>query len=337
MLTFGFSFFETVYKVRQGRDQKDAAKRSQYTDGRIGIRKLAPRSQLTLERFKFDEDGGVAAFVQGSMSGARGGIEIPIEKGLLFRTVSRNSSPSGRSIFRNAYKSYHYLTNIQSIEAIAIERELNGVPIGRIPAEYLQSNADGSQKKIKTELETILRDLKQNEQAYALIPSDTFEDADGNPTNTRMMDIELITSNGTRNIDTGPVIKRYQSDMARTVLADFIMLGSDKGSFALSKSKTDLFLTSLESYLGNIASVLNRHLLPRLWQLNGLNPDLMPRLRPGEVAPTDLDELGNFVKSLAGSGIMLTDLDTENTLRSKADLPMSDGDDEDMLGRPDEG
>jgi hypothetical protein len=62
---------------------------------------------------------------------------IPSWKLLHYRTITTNNDPSGRSILRNAYKSYTFLNNLQSIEAIAVERELHGVPVGRMPAEYL--------------------------------------------------------------------------------------------------------------------------------------------------------------------------------------------------------
>lgn len=319
-LPFGFSFFEQVYKNRD--------------DGRLGIHKLAPRAQWTLLEFKIGDHGEVEAFVQQTDGGHS--AHIPIEKGLLFRTSTVNNSPVGRSVLRNCYVSYHYLTNLQEIEAIAIERELNGLPVGRIPSEYLASDADGDKTAFTNKFKQMLRDVKFNEQGYMLLPSDLYEDADGNPTNQRLVDIELIASNGTRAIDTDKVITRYQQDIARTVLADFLMLGqSEKGSFALSKSKADLFLKAMEGYLNNIAAVLNRHLLHTLWRLNGFNPDTMPKLHPGDVAPVDLEELGSYIRNLSGTGVMFTDEETENTLREAANLPDAP-DDPDLMGRNDD-
>jgi hypothetical protein len=49
MTKHGFSFLEVVYKRRLGPDQTDPAKRSRFTDGRIGIRKLAGRDAAHLE------------------------------------------------------------------------------------------------------------------------------------------------------------------------------------------------------------------------------------------------------------------------------------------------
>jgi hypothetical protein len=232
---------------------------------------------------------------------------IPVEKSLYYRTTSLNNDPSGRSVLRNAYVSYTYLNKIQGYEAIAIERELHGVPVGRMPAEYMSSDATADQVNLRTQFERILRDLKNNEQGYALLPSDLYVDADGKPTNQRLMDVELITANGSRSIDIDPVVKRYQHDIARSLMAEFVMLGSGSGSYALSKSKTDIFLRSLESYINSVVDVLNKQLVERLWQLNGLPWETMPKLVAGDVAPHDLREISSFLRNLNGAGIEVQD------------------------------
>lgn len=218
---------------------------------------------------------------------------------MYYRTTSLNGDPSGRSILRNAYTSYEYLNNLQAIEAIAVERELAGIPVARIPSEYLSPDATSSQVQFKSNLEQILRDVKFNEQGYIITPSDTYPDKDGSPTNIRLVDVELMSSSGSRNIDIDPIVKRYQHDIARSVLSEFLMLGSQGGSYALSKSKTDLFLRALESYIQQIVDVLNKQLVERLWELNGLDYSLMPTIEAGDVAPHDLREI-------AGSCVTLT-------------------------------
>jgi hypothetical protein len=44
-------------------------------------------------------------------------------------------------------------------------------------------------------------------------------------------------------------------------------------------------------------------LVERLWELNGLNYDLMPKIIAGDVAPHDLRELASFLRNLNGAGI----------------------------------
>lgn len=51
-------------------------------------------------------------------------------------------------------------------------------------------------------------------------------DADGKPTNQRLMDVGSTAANGSRSIDIDPVVKRYQHDIARSLMAEFLMLGS---------------------------------------------------------------------------------------------------------------
>ena len=64
MLVFGWSYHETVYKLRQG-DSRDPARRSKYDDGRIGWRKLPVRAQETFYEWVFDEkDGGILGLRQ---------------------------------------------------------------------------------------------------------------------------------------------------------------------------------------------------------------------------------------------------------------------------------
>jgi hypothetical protein len=305
-LTYGFSWFEVVYKKRAG-DARSPKKNSKYDDGRIGIKKIAIRAPWTVESFEVDQSNGEILGMWQEAAWGKKISMIPVEKSLYYRTTSLNNDPSGRSVLRNAFVSYTYLNKIQGYEAVAIERELHGVPVGRMPAEYLSGDATSDQSNLRSQFERILRDLKNNEQGYALLPSDLYVDADGKPTNQRLMDIELITANGSRSIDIDPVVKRYQHDIARSLMAEFLMLGSGSGSYALSKSKTDIFLRSLESYINSVVDVLNKQLVERLWQLNGLSWNTMPKLVAGDVAPHDLREIAAFLRNLNGAGIEVQD------------------------------
>ena len=115
-LVFGWSFFEKVYKRRIGPYEKNSAYRSKYTDGRIGFQDLAPRAQETLQRWDVDERDNPIGFIQQTLRGEI--LNIPFERGVLFRTRTNKGNPEGRSILRNAYTSYYFKKNIQTIEAI---------------------------------------------------------------------------------------------------------------------------------------------------------------------------------------------------------------------------
>ena len=307
-LSYGFAWFEVIYKRRNGPTERSDKKRSKYSDGRMGVRKIAIRAPWTISRFDVDQQTGDVKGIYQDGSGYNNSNYIPTRKSLYYRTTTINGDPAGRSILRNAYTSYEYVNNLQSIEAIAVERELAGIPVARIPAEYLSGDATAAQSGFVNNLQSILRDVKFNEQGYIILPSDTYPDKDGAPTNQKLVDVELMSSSGSRNIDIDPIVRRYQHDIARSVLSEFLMLGGGStGSYALSKSKTDLFLRALESYIQAIVDVLNKQLVERLWELNGLNYDLMPTIVAGDVAPHDLREIAAFLRNLNGADINVSD------------------------------
>jgi len=327
-LGFGFSWFEVVYKRRESTNSLNPKKKTKYPDGRIGVRKLASRAPWTVSRFDVDQKTGdiLGMYQDTGQAYSDGKHYIPTKKSLYYRTTVINNDPSGRSILRNAYTSYTYLNNLQTIEAIAVERELAGIPVARIPADYLAADASAEQKSFLGGVQQVLRDTKFNEQGYIILPSDMYPDKDGAPSNTRLVDIELMSASGNRNIDIDPIIRRYQHDIARSVLSEFLMLGGGStGSYALSKSKTDLFLRALEAYIQTIVDVLNKQLVEPLWQLNTLDPKTMPKIVAGDVAPHDLKELGSYLRNLNGADISLADQpDIVDALLANAELPSLD-------------
>lgn len=325
-LTFGFADFEVVYKRRKGTSQTDPKKYSKYNDDYIGVRKIASRAQWTIESFEVDDQSGdLLGITQKGMMGKPKKF-IPSSKLLHYKTTTTNNDHSGRSILRNCYKSYTYLNNFQQIEAIAVEREMHGIPLARVPADYLSPSATEDQTAFLTQVTNALRDLKLNEQGYLVIPSDPYTDPEGRISDHRYVDVELIASQGKRSIDIGPIVTRYQHDIARSVMAEFLMLGSSStGSYALSKSKTDLFLRALESYINSIYDVINKQLIEPLWKLNGFDFDLLPVVEAGDVAPHDLAELSSYLRNLNGASIDLSDqVEIVDALLQNAELPPLD-------------
>ena len=79
------------------------------------------------------------------------------------------------------------------------------------------------------------------------------------------------------------------------------------GSYALSKSKTDLFLRTLESYIQTIVDVLNKQLVEPLWRINGLDFKYLPKIVAGDVAPHDLKEIAAFLRNLNGADINVSE------------------------------
>ena len=309
-ITYGWSYHEVVYKTRGG-DVKDPSKRSQYNDNRIGWRKIAGRSQISLWGWVFDDiDGGVDAMIQHAITDTKSRI-IPLEKALLFRTKIENGNPEGKSVLRNAYRPWYFKKHIEEIEGIGIERDLAGLPVITTPEGVdIWGTNDPRMIAIKNAAETLVRSVRRDQNEGIVLPFG--------------WDFKLTSTGGSRQFDTSTIINRYDQRIAINLLADIVMLGADKvGSFALADVKKGMLATALETMLGSIASVFNRHGIPRLFSYNSF-PGLtkLPQLLPGEVETPNLNDLGNFIQKLAGAKMPLfPDEDLENYLRGIASLP----------------
>jgi hypothetical protein len=320
-LPFGWSYHELVYKVRRGLDQKDVKLRSKYDDGRIGWRKIAVRSQDTLYKWEFDDDGGTKGMWQQSPPTYEL-VFIPIEKALLFRTQAHKGNPEGRSILRNAYRPWFFKSRLEEVEAIGMERDLAGLPIAWVPASMLADGATPAETATLGVIKDLVATIKRDEQDGVVFP--LSYDEHGN----KRYDLTLLSTGGRRQFDTDGVISRYDQRIAMSVLADFILLGHENvGSFALGSSKIDLFGTALGTFLDEVAAVFNRYALPRLMELNDIEFELQPTLSHADVKHVDLTEIAAYLQSLSAAGMPLfPDPGLEEHLRTIANFPEHDPD-----------
>lgn len=309
-LTYGWSFHEIVYKRRMGktRDQKT---RSKYNDGLIGWRKLPIRAQETLYQWEYDDEDNLIAMTQLPPPNY-GLITIPMDKAMLFRTKSRKGNPEGRSILRNAYRSWYFKRRIQEYEGIGIERDLAGLPVFTAPEDIaIWDEDDPDMVKLRTGMEAMVQKIRVDELAGIVKPHG-FE-------------FELLNSGGSKQFDTNAIIQRYDTGMAMTVLADFIFLGHQQvGSFALSSDKTELFSMAIGAYLDIICETFNSQGIPQLIDVNGSHFDGItdyPKLAHGDIENADIQKLASYIKDMTGVGILVPDDGLEDYVREAAGLP----------------
>lgn len=320
MYVFGWQYSEIIWKKRNGLQEDISAMSSVFNDGLIGIHRLADRSQETI--YKWDvRSGEVYGMWQQDPNGGEQ-LYIPVQKAIHFTSTPNKGNPEGRSILRNAYRPWFFKKNLQEQEAMGIERNLNGLPVISIPNAIL-TGTDAASVAAKRLYESVVRDVKYNEQGGLVIPSDPWFDGEGNPTSLRQVTMELLSANTSTAIDADKVIQRYDIAIARSVAAQFLMMSSkgSTGGYSQSKNETDLFFRAVEGMVNDIASTFNRQLIPKIWRINGLDPKIMPYLKPGRLNPVDLDQLGKYVKDLSGSGFALFDSNTEEYLRESGGLP----------------
>lgn len=320
MMTYGWSYHELVYKYRRG-PSDDPTQNSRYNDGKLGWRKWPVRSQESLNKWDIDESGGLRGMVQTTEVG--GTTPVPIEKALLFRTNTARGNPEGRSLIRNAYRPHFFKKRIEEIEAVGIERDLAGLPVAFMDPTYLSSAASPAEIQVRDAVLNIVKGIKRNEMEGVVFP--LAYDQQGNKT----MDLQLLSSGGSRQFDTDKIVARYNQQIAMSVLADFLLLGHEGvGSQALGASKIDLWMMAVEALALAIAETVNNHAIPRLLKLNGMDVEECPKLVFGQVDHIDLGLLGTFIKNMTDAGVITPDPTLEDFAREVASLPPADEPDE---------
>lgn len=326
MLPYGWAWHEIVYKKRVGPWEKDGSKRSQFTDGKIGWRKMPLRAQETLLRWVFDEKGGIEALVQLAPPYYQQTV-IPIEKSLLFRLNAVKNNPEGRSMLRNAYRPWYMKKRLEEIEGIGVERDLAGLPVAKVPASMLKAKPGSDDAKMVDAFRKMVRSVRRDEQEGVILPAEYDPD-----TKQPLYDFNLMTSGGGRQFNTNEIIQRYEERMLMSVLADFILVGHQgTGSYAMHTDKSGLFRTAINSIARSIADTLNRYAVPRLFQINGWKLEELPKIVPNDVDPPDLAQLGAFMGQMANAGVQwFPDVELEKFIRDAARLPEMTDETEDI-------
>lgn len=304
-LPYGFSVAEICYK--------------RASDGTIRWKKLPFRAQDTIWEWIFDEKGGIKGLKQATdwSPGKPPFVEIPIEKLLLFRTKTTKNNPEGSSVLKGAYAPWYYKKRIQVIEAIGIERDLAGYPVLYAPDEVFL-DTDEAKRQFKYAQEMVTR-IRKDENMGAVLPR-SWKEAGG---------LVLLSTEGSKTMDTERVIQRYDARIAMSVLSDIILMGHENaGSYALADVKRSLLGQAMMTWLNIIAEVLNRYAVPRLFALNGRDPEKnkLPRFIHGPVVNVDPKTLADIIFRLAGVDALRTDPELRKFLRKFLGLPEAESD-----------
>lgn len=311
MLTYGHSLAETVYK-RRGGDCDEPHLNSRFADGRIGWRGHMGRSQDTIYRWLFDDNGRLTGAEQQAPPHFRI-TTLPLSKCLLFRTSAEKGNPEGRSIFRSSYRGYYIKRGLENLEAVGAEKDITGLPIVWVPRELLAQaegkavNEDGSvneevqfAKAMVSKFTTMATEIRRDAHEGLVMPLEL--DENGN----KKFDITLLASGGTRQFDLDKIVQRWDQRIAMGVMADFLLLGQGAtatGSWAMHSDKTKLFLQSIEAFLGIFCEILNNQAVARLMRYNTMQMSELPRIEFGSLSQIDLQEQADFLVKCTQAGM----------------------------------
>lgn len=319
MVVFGYTLIEPVFKKRVGPDQEDPRFKSRFTDGLWSWRKMPVRAADSIQRWVFEEreDGQKGDLIGAWQRPPQGGAEVflPIDRLLHFRLDSRKDNPESQSALRTAYRLWFFKKRIEEYEAIGIEKDLVGIPRAWVPPTILSKSASAEEKALLAHIKKIVTSLKSNEQAGIVFP--LVYDDKGN----KKYDFDLLPSAGSRLFDTDKIISRYDSRIAQTLLAGFIMMSGSGGSLARSKNETKLFGIAISSWLDTVADVFNRVAIPKLWKANGWDLDKLPSIIHSGVDSRELEEISKYFGELIGKGAIDPDEELQDWLRKKGGAP----------------
>lgn len=303
-LAFGFSLFEVVLKRRD--------------DGRLGWERWAPRAQETIIGWDWDEQDIATHAVQQGPPKYRT-VHISLEPStecpggcLHVRIRPRKQNPYGTSLLRSSYNAWYFSKHIERLEAIGIERDFVGIPKITIPNEAYDDTT------IRQSWIDLATGMTKDEVSAIVLPS-TVDDTTKTPKYT----FELVSSAGTRLIDTDAVLARYQRQKLNSVLAAVFDLGANGvGSYALGTTLSDRFVQAVKALLEGIQDSINI-VVKRLCKLNGIADEHMPTFVFNEVGSREIKVFAETLLGFVTAGIVdPSDPDLKAHVYEALGLPM---------------
>ena len=327
MNVYGFSVQEKVFRRRL------KSNGSMFDDGVIGLKKLAFRNQESIEKFIFSDDGNEIIGVKQNLNLVSDSynrfstrtekeVIIPRAKFMLFTAGRDKGSPFGISMLRDAYLAWRYLSALEELESLLVSKDLSGLPIMRIPAQYMAPDASPEQKALYETFKNIIRNIHNNQQSGLILPSAVDPE-----TRAKLFDFELLNLDGKRGFDTTKIKEYYKNAIYTSMFADILIMGQGStGSFALGQVKNSLTGSMAEAMLRRIVDEFNNDLVRQIYELNGWNPARRCKLDFDNLETTDLESFSKAIQRAASVGFLPKTVGVVNRILESVGIDKLDDD-----------
>ncbi len=337
-LEYGFAVNEKVFRRRLKRNG------SKYNDGLVGLKKLAPRSQDTIVKWNWSDDGNDLVGVEQSVrylekaveryakrvDAMSGNLPIPREKFLLFTASTTKGNPEGNSIYKNIYLAFKQLSLLQDQELIGVAKDVQGILKIEIPPRYLDVNAATEDKAVVTAFQNIIDNYNAGTQRGLLVPNMIDPES-----KLSLFNYALMESKGSAKYDTEGIIRRLQGDILSALSVDILKLGAEgSGSFSLAESKSSVLALAIDYRLREIATVLNADLMRMIYELNGWDTAEMATFIYSDIEEVSLEEFSKAIQRIFSTSAIEIDRAVMNRVREVLGVPLKPEDEEvdkDML------
>lgn len=215
---------------------------------RLRLRKLSPRPARTIQAVNVAPDGGLISIEQWG-----NGQAIPVDRLVAYVHEMEGGNWLGQSILRTCYKNWLIKDRLLRVQAQTVERNGMGVP--------LYKGAEG-ESDLSNGL-AMAKAWRGGDAAGAAVPN-------GSDLVLRGVDGDLP--------DADTPIRYHDEQIARAVLAHFLNLGTQTGSWALGSTFADFFTLSLQSVAQQVAEVATQHIVEDLVDVNWGEDEPSPRI-----------------------------------------------------------
>lgn len=299
-LVYGHSFFEQVYDPRE--------------DGRAHLKKLAWRPPRSITGFDVARDGGLISITQWGTDGSPS-VTIPVDRLVAYVNDREGGNWVGWSLLRNAYKNWLLKDRMLRAQALTVERNGLGIPVyeGAPIPDGIASKRGGEESKQwnRDEKEAGLKlaqSLKGGATAGASIPNGSK--------------LSLMGVTG-KLPDTDAPIRYHDEQIARAVLAHFLNLGTETGSWALGSTFANFFTDSLNAVARHVADITQQHVIEDLVDLNW-GPDVRAPRLTFEPIGSEHPATAESIRALIDCGAITPDEPLEAHMRDRYGLPVQD-------------
>lgn len=265
-LPFGHAYFEQVYRYDEDTNL-------------FRLRKLGFRPQRTISKVNVARDGGLVSIEQyqpGSVPGGANSRGIPVGRLVAYVNEREGGNWLGVSLLRAAYKNWLLKDRALRSWSTSVDRNGVGIPI----YEAAEGETDlTAGKKLATQ-------IRGGSNAGGAIPHGAKLPIVGVDGNT--VDIDKFV--------------RYQDEqIARAVLAHFLNLGTQTGSWALGSTFADFFTLSLQAIADEYCETTTAHVIEDLVDINFGPTVPAPRLHFDEIGSrAGVDDEVAQLRKLAG-------------------------------------
>lgn len=300
------------------------------SDGMIGLEDIEARPCHTMDRWEVSDDGTVLGLWQRSPQTGEV-LWLPRQKIFYMVEDSLTDSPEGLGLFRHLVDPYVRLQRYQTLEGIGFDRDLRGIPIGRIPYSAINASiAKGSLtetegRNLISAIEAFVKMQSKSEDTSICLDSAPYivaTDSGESVSGVMQYGLELLQGQQPGFAELDAALQRLNREMARIIGTEHLLLGESAGSRSLSEDKSRNFYLVCNGSLDEISDGAQKDVITPICDLNGIPEELRPFLKHSDVSFRAVSEITGALGQMATAGATLHPNDPAiNEIREMLGLP----------------